>query len=230
MLTFTYKDDDKYYKMDIINDIKNYITKQLRNNNIKYYSNIELGNNFDNPHLHIQLFYNMSPTMMSETIEKIKHIRDNVIAKYGLFSEYCMIALPKFDIVRYDYVVKDYKIKNDSELLLLDDMKRDYRLNLHKNIRFSSFSKEKYSKKIYKLAYSRGILKGSVDELIDDKVINESIDIIDDTLIYYFKMLVLSFLVQYRTSNIISYSHIIHYVNKYNYTYKLIVLRAYTYF
>lgn len=221
MLTFTYKDDDKYFKMDIINDLKNYATKMLRNNGTKYYSNIELGKEFNSPHLHIQLFHN--------DIDKIMAIRDKVIERYGLFAEYCHITLPKCKDKRYDYVVKDYKIKNDNELILLDDVKRDYRNNLHKNIRFSSFSKEKYSKKIYKLAYCKGILKGNLDELIDNKVINESINVIDDALIYYFKMLVLSYLVQYRIKREFkSFFEVLEFYNQYQHT-KLNLYEIYGY-
>ena len=201
MLTFTYKDDDKYFKMDIINDIKNYVTKQLRNHGIKYYANIEVGSDFSNPHLHIQVYYQY------DQYNKISSIKDNTIAKYGLFSEYCVTSMPNKENVLYDYVVKDYKIKDDNELLLMDDVKRDYRAKLHKNIRFSSFSKEKYSKAIYKKAYGCGILKCDVDYLIDDCIINKDIELIDYRVIYYFRLLFLSYLVQYIEQVI--YKHIL---------------------
>ena len=192
LLTFTYKDDCHYFKMDIINDIKNYLSLLIRNtkSDIKYYSNIELGDDFFNPHLHCQIYYS--------NYNQVMLIRDKIIERYGLFIEYCHITLPKCNDVKYDYAVKDYKIKDDKELLLLDDMKIHYRYKLHKSIRFCAFSKEKYSKKIYKKAYGCGILKGNVDYLIDNKVINESIEIIDNAFIYYFEMLVLSVLVQYK--------------------------------
>ena len=185
MLTFTYKDDDPYYKMHIINEIKNYFALLVRNtrSDIKYYSNIELGEDFNNPHLHIQIFYN--------DYNQIMLIRDKIIALFGLFSEYCEITLPKYDNVAYDYVIKDYNNKqSDEKLLLIDDYKRHYRDKLKNNIRFTSLSRDKYTKKVYKRAYNNGIVKCNVDELIDCEVINEDIKIIDNVLIYYFELIV----------------------------------------
>lgn len=223
MMSFTYRDDDKYFKMDIINRIKNNLSLLIRNtkSDLKYYSSIELGEHFDNPHIHIQFFYN--------DLNQILAIRDKVISEYGLFSEYCEITTPKCLNVRYDYIMKDYKHKNlsDEYLLTLDDVKRDYRLNLQKNLRFSSFSKEKYTKKIYKSAYSKGILKGCVDYLIDNEIINKSIEVVDSSFIYYFKILLLQYLVQYRIKMYLL-SDYLEFITKYQKQIK--VLRIYGYF
>lgn len=201
MLTFTYNDDNKYFKMQVINEIKNYITKLVRNtknSNIKYYANIELGEYYDNPHLHIQFFY--------DDLKQIMSIRDKVISKFGLFSEYCCISIPERDEVKYEYVIKDYtnKIK-DEDLLLLDSIKKDYRNFLGKNLRFTSFSKEKYSKATYKRAYTHGIKKANVDILIDNFIMNKDLQIIDSKVIMMVNILilmnVLSHLVQYRINS-----------------------------
>ncbi len=62
----------------------------------------------------------------------------------------------------------------------LDDAKRVYRDVLDKNVRFSSHSKGKYTKKVYKSLYgSRGFSKNLVDELLDDVVINVDGEIVD---------------------------------------------------
>ena len=174
MLTFTFKDDNKYFKMQVINEIKNYITKLIRNTknqNIKYYANIELGEYYDNPHLHIQFFY--------DDLKQILAIRSKVISKFGLVDEYCNISIPVRDGVRYDYVIKDY------------------RNTLDKKLRFNSFTKEKYTKVTYKLAYSNGITKGNVDFLIENFIINTEIEIIDKILKKYVLLMVLSVLIQY---------------------------------
>lgn len=193
MLTFTFKDDNKYFKMQVINEIKNYITKLIRNTknqNIKYYANIELGEYYDNPHLHIQFFY--------DDLKQILAIRSKVITKFGLVDEYCNISIPERDGVRYDYVIKDYSNKiNDEDLLLLDSIKKDYRNILDKKLRFNSFTKEKYTKVTYKLAYSKGITKGNVDFLIENFIINTEIEIIDKILKKYVLLMVLSVLIQY---------------------------------
>lgn len=201
MLTFTYNDDNKYFKMQVINEIKNYITKLVRNtknSNIKYYANIELGEHYDNPHLHIQFFY--------DDIKQIMNIRNKVISKFGLFSEYCHVSIPENENVKYDYVIKDYssKIKNE-DLLLLDSVKKDYRNFLGKNLRFTSFTKEKYNKATYKRAYAYGIKKANVDYLMDNFIINKDVQIIDNKVIMMVKILILmnflSHLLQYRINS-----------------------------
>lgn len=187
MLTFTYNDDNKYFKMQVVNEIKNYITKLIRNtknSNIKYYANIELGEYYDNPHLHIQFFY--------DDLKQIMSIRDKVISKFGLFSEYCCISIPERANLKYEYVIKDYSNKvKDEDLLLLDSVKKDYRNFLGKNLRFTSFSKEKYTKATYKRAYSHGIKKANVDILLDNFIINKDLQIIDSKVIRIVKILLL---------------------------------------
>ena len=191
MFTFTYSDDDKYFKMQVINQIKNYISKLISNtksDNIKFFSNIELGENYTSPHLHVQLFY--------DNYNQIMKIRYKVIEKFGLFSEFCEVTMPKHKEAIYNYVIKNYDSKiPDEELLLLDTVKKDYKGMLNKNIRFTSMSKEKYSKSIYKKAYSYGIKKENVDGLLDDFIINKELEIIDNRVI---KMMILLILLQIR--------------------------------
>lgn len=198
MLTFTHNEKDKYYKLLIINEIKNYITKLISNtksDNIKFFSNIELGSNYDNPHLHVQLFY--------DDYNQIMKIRDKVIAKFNLNGEYCDISIPERADVVYRYVVKDYDNNvSDDTLLKLDSAKRYYRYMLDSKIRFSSVSKEKYTKSIYKKAYCNGIRKEYVDDLIDNSIINKDIELIDSRFIM---MCVLLLLIQYRINKINAY-------------------------
>lgn len=191
MLTFTYNDDNKYFKLQVVNEIKNYFSKLLRNSpndDVKYYSNIELGEDFNNPHLHIQCFYS--------DFDNLLKIRDKVIAKFGLLSEFCLVSTPATNSV-FSYVIKDYsKDLTTKQLIDLDNAKKAYREYLGKNIRFSSHSRDSYSKSIYKRAYSKGILRENVNYLLDNLVINNEIEIIDNRVIL---MLVISLLVPYRT-------------------------------
>lgn len=187
MMTFTYQDNNKYFKMQVINEIKNYISKLIRNTkneNIKYFANIELGKEYDNPHLHIQFWY--------DDLRQLQNIRNKVIDKFNLNSEYCHVTIPNDINKKYDYVIKDYsKSISDSDLLLLDSVKRDYRFTLNKNIRFTSMSKEKYTKSTYKKAYSHGILKKNVDTLLDNFIINKEIEIIDNKVIECFMIIMI---------------------------------------
>jgi len=162
-------DCDKFTKLYMINDIRNYfmrLVKNTKNDNIKFFTNIELGEDKDNPHLHIQVWH--------DNQEQINRIYDKVISKFGLFSEFCHVTLPKEPKDIYDYVIKDYsKDKSDDELLALDDIKRVYRGVLEKKIRFSSHSKGKYTKAIYKSLYAKFDLKKDiVDLMLDNSIID----------------------------------------------------------
>lgn len=162
-------DCDKFSKLDMINDIRNYfnkLVKNTKNDNIKFFSNIELGKNKDNPHVHIQVWH--------EDQKQIDKIYDKVISRFGLFAEYCKLIEQKNDTKIFEYVIKDYnKSMSDEQLLKLDDAKRIFRGVLEKKIRFSSHSKGKYTKAIYKSLYSKfDLKKDMVDLMLDNNVID----------------------------------------------------------
>lgn len=153
----------------MINHIRNYfnrLVKNTRNDNIKFFSNIELGTDKDKPHLHIQVWH--------DNQKQMNKIYDKVISRFGLFSEYCKLTMPEDDTEIYDYVIKDYrKGMSDDELLSLYDAKRTYRGVLDKKIRFSSHSKSKYTKAIYKSLYSKfDLKKDTVDLMLDNNIID----------------------------------------------------------
>ncbi len=103
LITFTYQDTDKFTKLFMVNEIRNYFNKLIRNtknDTIKFYSNIELGSDLDNPHLHVQVWH--------DNQKQIDKIYKKVLDKFGLFSEYCKITLPTSNKELYDYVIKDY--------------------------------------------------------------------------------------------------------------------------
>jgi len=188
LITFTYHDVDQYTKLSMINDIRNYfnrLIKNTKNDSIKFFSSIELGNNLSNPHLHVQIWH--------DNQKQIDKIYDKVLDKFGLFSEFCKMTMPDTDKELYAYVIKDYsKTLSDDELLRLDDARRVYRSVLDKNVRFSSHSKGKYTKKVYKRLYrGRGFGKDLVDELLNDAVIDVDGNLIDDRMIEVVKMLLL---------------------------------------
>ena len=162
-------DCDKFSKLDMINDIRNYfvkLVKNTKNDNIKFFSNIELGKNKDNAHVHLQIWH--------EDQKQIDKIYDKVISRFGLFAEYCKLIEQKNDTKIFEYVIKDYnKSMSDEQLLKLDDKKRIFRGVLGKKIRFSSHSKGKYTKAIYKSLYSKfDLKKDMVDLMLDNSIIN----------------------------------------------------------
>lgn len=181
-------DCDRFSKLSMINDIRNYFNKLIRNtknDTIKYFSNIELGSDLDNPHLHIQVWH--------DNQKQIDKIYEKVIDRFGLFIDYCKVSYPSTYKEVYNYVIKDYsKDLSDDEIMRLHDAKSAYRGILDKNIRFSSHSKGTYTKSVYKSLYCKyGIKKDNVDYLIDNSTIDIEGNIIDDRVI---KMLFLLFL------------------------------------
>ena len=187
--------------------MRNYFNKLVRdtkNPDIKYFSNIELGKNFDNPHLHIQLFFYDE--------EQIEKIYKKVIAKFGLFSDYCDMVVSGSECEIFNYVVKDYsKNINAADLLELDDQKRMFRGVLGKNLRFSSHSKGEHTKLIYKRLYARGIRRDNVDYLLNNCIIDTMGNIVDNRVI----LMVLRVLVQIVNKSKIkaNYGHSVHFMS-----------------
>ena len=178
MITFTYNDDNAVFKLQVINDMRNYFNKLVRNLNttsIKHFSNIELGENFDNPHVHIQVWHDESDSY------DLKRIYDKVVTKYGLQVERCVVSLDEANTDVFHYVVKDYaKRMSDDAILELNMWKAFYRKELGKSVRFSSCSKSVHTKAQYKAAYSIGIRKNDFDGLVCDGILDVNLTVIDD--------------------------------------------------
>jgi len=180
----------------MVNDIRNYfnrLVKNTKNDNIKFFSNIELGEFKNNAHLHIQVWH--------DNQKQMNKIYDKIISRFGLFSEYCKLSMPKDDTEVYDYVIKDYrKSMTDDELLDLDDKKRILRGVLEKKIRFSSHSKGKYTKKVYKALYSKfDLKKDTVDLMLDNNIIDIR-GCVNNSVIE-FLYVIMRILSQYKTSS-----------------------------
>lgn len=185
MITFTVDGDDRFLKMHLVNEIRNYfnyLIRNTRNNEIKYFSNIELGRDFSNPHLHIQLFY--------DNPAQILGIYDKVVEKFGLDPARCVISEPETES-DYSYVVKEYMDYSTQTLIDTDEARREYRNALGSNLRFVSQSSGMYSKEVYKRLFRRGIDREAVDDLAGD-VIDLEGNIISDV----FFMAVVRVLVQ----------------------------------
>lgn len=193
--------------MQVVNEMRNYFNKLVRdtkNPGIKYFSNIELGESFNNPHLHIQLFFNDE--------KQIRKIYNKVISKFGLFSDFCHMVVSGTECEIFNYVVKDYsKNMSSEEILQLDDAKRMYRGVLGKNLRFSSHSKGEHTKLIYKRLYTKGIKRENVDWLLNNCVIDTMGNIVDNRVI----LMVLRVLVQILNKSKIkaNYSHSVHFMS-----------------
>ena len=198
LLTFTVPTDTKeksikngrYSKLRKLIKIRAYIAKLLNNSSdTKYFMNIELGEHYSNPHLHIQLWFkNTSSTSMSSVKNIANHLSsklipsanyltssiptnifEKTIKKFHLNENRCYITEPTHPIAIYNYVIKDYaKDLTDKQIWDLETQKKRFRKIMDSKVRFYSKSKDSYCKSIYrKLWYSLGIVREKANEFLD---------------------------------------------------------------
>jgi len=88
MFTFTSSKGGTYTKLRLINEIKTYVTYLIANSKaeIYFFSNIEIGHSFTNPHIHTQLWCN--------DLNALRAIYDKVISKFGLNKKRCKLSEP----------------------------------------------------------------------------------------------------------------------------------------
>jgi len=165
MLTFTAKGRGRgvYTKLRLINEMKTYVTYLIANSkaDIYFFSNIEVGTELSNPHLHTQIW--------SDDLNAVRVVYDKVIEKFGLVKKRCQLSEPQQNHTFYNYVIKDYaKDLNDDELWNLEQTKKRMRKQLGLKLRFYSKSKSKYTKKAYRYFYRAfGVLRGVADKFMD---------------------------------------------------------------
>ena len=173
LLTFTVPTDIKeksikngrYSKLRKLIKIRAYIAKLLNNSSdIKYFMNIELGEHYSNPHLHLQLWIKNSDTSSITT-----NIYEKTISKFDLNKNRCYITEPTHAIPIYNYVIKDYaKDLTDKQIWDLETQKKRFRKIMDSKVRFYSKSKDSYCKSIYrKLWYGLGIVRDKANKFLD---------------------------------------------------------------
>ena len=141
----------RYTKLRYLLDLRAYISKQINNTklNIKYFSNIELGEHYSNPHLHLQLWIENK-----SDLETLQGIYLKSIDKYSLNQKRCEISYPEKEIEVYHYVIKDYsKNLSDKDIWDLETQKKRMRKFLGNKIKFWNKSRDDYSKKVYRIFY-----------------------------------------------------------------------------
>ncbi len=190
LLTFTVPTDIKeksikngrYSKLRKLIKIRAYIAKLLNNSSdAKYFMNIELGEHYSNPHLHIQLWIKgldiknegldiRSGHKLNNITSTITlNIYDKTIKKFDLNKNRCYITEPTHAIPIYNYIIKDYaKELTDKQIWDLETQKKRFRKIMDSKVRFYSKSKDSYCKSIYrKLWYGLGIVREKANEFLD---------------------------------------------------------------
>ena len=171
LLTFTIPTDIKnksikngrYTKLRKLIKIRAYIAKLLNNStDTKYFMNIELGEHYSNPHLHLQLWTKDTSSLTTDIFNK-------TISKFDLNKNRCYITKPTHAVPIYNYVIKDYaKDLSDKQIWDLETQKKRFRKVMGSRVRFYSKSRDEFSKKIYrKIYYGMGILRKNANEFIN---------------------------------------------------------------
>ena len=198
MLTFTVGGRGRgvFTKLRLINEIKSYVTYLISNSSadIFFFSNIEIGHELSNPHLHTQVW--------SDDKDAVKKIYDAVIKNFDLNEKRSHLSDPEQDKKYYDYVIKDYSKKlSDNEILRLEETKKRMRKTLGLKIRFISKSKGKYTSKMYKMVYRAfRVLRASADKFLDLVTSSLFFKMVDlELLLYSRKFVVLAYISSFKS-------------------------------
>lgn len=198
MLTFTVGGRCRgvFTKLRLINDIKSYVTYLISNSNadIYFFSNIEIGYELSNPHLHTQVW--------SDDKDAVKKIYDAVIKKFDLNEKRSHLSEPEQDKKYYDYVIKDYSKKlSDNEIWKLEETKKRMRKTLGLKMRFISKSKGKYTSKMYKMVYRAfRVLRASADKFLDLVTASLFFKMVDlELLLYARKFVVFAYISSFKS-------------------------------
>ena len=153
LITFTSPQATAYDKLSEIQLIKRFFAKLLTNLRIDIdrFAVVELGENKNNPHLHVQLFYN------EDDLAKIKRAYTKTLQHFNLEERRCVFTLAdknKTHIKYFAYILKEYSKKlSDKELLELDNARKKLRVGNNRNMQFISHSHNTLTRDVYKHLY-----------------------------------------------------------------------------
>ena len=153
LVTFTTSKITTQEKLDEIREIKKYFSKLMNNLKIEIsqFSVIELGSKKNNPHLHVQLFFD------SKDFSKIEKVYNKTIEKFNLIPKRCKLSSvdkSKTHIKYFSYILKEYSTKfSDKELMDLIQARNSIKGIKNKFMQFVSSSHHVLTKPLYKHLY-----------------------------------------------------------------------------
>lgn len=155
LITFTTSKKTIQEKLDEIRLIKKYFSKLLSNLKIdvSQFSVIELGSKKNNPHLHVQLFFD------SKDFSKIEKIYNKTIEKFNLIKKRCKLSFSdksNTHIKYFSYILKEYSTKfSDKELMEWIKARNGVKGRKNKYMQFISSSHHFLTKPLYKYLFFR---------------------------------------------------------------------------
>lgn len=155
LITFTTSKKTIQEKLDEIRLIKKYFSKLLSNLKIdvSQFSVIELGSKKNNPHLHVQLFFDL------KDFSKIEKIYHKTIEKFSLITKRCKLSLSdksNTHIKYFSYILKEYSTKfSEKELMEWIKARNSVKGRKNKYMQFISSSHHFLTKPLYKYLFFR---------------------------------------------------------------------------
>ena len=153
LVTFTSPEVDMHDKLTEIKLIKSYFSKLLSNLKIDIdkFLVVEIGENKNNPHSHIQLFYTL------KDFDKIYRVYIKTLLRFNLNQERCTFLQTdksQTHIKYFSYILKEFSPKlSDSELMAFDKARNILRVKENKNMQFISHSHNLLTRPTYKHLY-----------------------------------------------------------------------------
>ena len=154
LVTFTVKKhSNPQSQLLLIKEIKSYFSKRLQNlkSDVQYFNMIELGKNYNNPHLHSQLFFN------EEDTKRVEQAYDKTIEHFSLDNKRCKLVKESEELLHnssFNYIIKEHNNLQltNKEILKLDAARKKLRIGDSKYIQFFSMSRSrsKYPHPLYK--------------------------------------------------------------------------------
>jgi hypothetical protein len=170
LVTFTVPSmEDRQEQLSKIKEIKNYFAKRLQSLkcNVQYFMPIELGKNLNNPHLHVQLFYE------KENKLKIEKAYDKTLKEFSLKKERCKIVYDDKKISStssHNYPIKEFDNKqlSDEEIIALSEARKKLKTGKNKYTQFHSKSRPSQTQPIYKhFWFKHSMTYNNVNELFN---------------------------------------------------------------
>ena len=170
LATFTVSSfTDKREQLVFIKEIKNHFIRLLKNSSIDihHWVSIELGKNLNNPHTHIQLYFE------EENIDKINKAYKKTIDHFNLDVKRCKLVQEDKELKTNsssNYVIKEWDntVMTDNQILALDKARSSLKKGEAKNIQMFSKSRASKPHPLYKkLYYTHKLNYHNVNYLFD---------------------------------------------------------------
>ncbi len=155
LATFTVSSfTDKSKQLVFVKEIKNHFIRLLKNSSIdvQYFASIELGKSLNNPHVHIQLYFE------EENISKIQKAYQKTLDFFNLNQKRCKLVQEDKELSKNssnNYAIKEWDntVMTDNQILALNKARSSLKKGEAKNLQMFSKSRALNPHQLYKVLY-----------------------------------------------------------------------------